>query len=88
MEIIQQLPTVENRFLKFPQITIKETEALVTEIYNIKNEIERLSYLCPKVWNSIPTELKENSSLETFKESIKLWKPLHYTVCKGCLKLS
>lgn len=33
---------------------------------------ESLSYLCLKMWKSIPTELKQKPSLKTFKESIKL----------------
>ena len=30
------------------------------------------------MWNIIPTELKKGSFLKTFKESIKLWRPLHW----------
>ena len=45
--------------------------------------IENLSYLGPKIWNSIPTELKQESSLKNVKESIKLWKSLHCP-CRLC----
>ena len=44
---------------------------------------ESLSYLGPKMWNSISTELKLESSLRTFKEPIKLWKPL-LCPCRLC----
>lgn len=32
----------------------------------------------PKICNIISTELKQESALKTFKESIKLWRPLHW----------
>ena len=53
---------------------------------------ESLSYLGPNIWDSIPTEFKQESSLKHFKqesflkhfkESMKLWKPLHCP-CKLC----
>ena len=36
---------------------------------------ESISFLCPKIWNMLPDKLKNASSLEVFKASIKSWKP-------------
>ena len=40
-------------------------------------------FVGPKIWNSMPTELKQEFSLKTFRESIKFWKPLHCS-CRLC----
>ena len=34
-----------------------------------------MSYLGPKIWDLVPKELKELSSLSAFKKAIKKWKP-------------
>ena len=36
---------------------------------------ESLSYLAPKIWDLVPKELKDLSSLGAFKKIIKKWKP-------------
>ena len=36
---------------------------------------ESISYLGPKIWDIIPTELKENRSLNSFKKSVRKWVP-------------
>ena len=36
---------------------------------------ESISFLGPKIWNMLPDKLKNASSLEVFKASIKSWKP-------------
>ena len=35
---------------------------------------ESISFLGPKIWNMLPDKLKNASSLEVFKASIKSWK--------------
>ena len=35
---------------------------------------ESLSYVGPKIWDLVPKELKELSSLNAFKKTIKKWK--------------
>ena len=34
------------------------------------------SYLRPKIWNSIPQEIKSVTTLAAFKTKIKCWKPI------------
>ena len=36
---------------------------------------ERISYLGPKISDNVPEEFKHKKSLNTFKESIKMWVP-------------
>ena len=54
-------------------------------LFTIKNihGSESLSHLDPKKRNNLSTELKQESYLKTFKEPIKLWKPLH-CLCRLC----
>ena len=42
---------------------------------------ESLSYLGPKIWDLVRTELKELSSIGAFKKAIKKWKPQN-CLCK------
>ena len=37
--------------------------------------IESIKYLGPKVWESIPANIKEKDRIERFKSGIKIWKP-------------
>ena len=36
---------------------------------------ESISYLGPKIWEIVPLELKELTSVVAFKKGIKEWKP-------------
>ena len=36
---------------------------------------ESVSYLGPKIWDLVPTEIKESESLNGFKFKIKRWVP-------------
>ena len=50
-----------------------------------KNETygkQSLSYLVPKIWNSIPQEIKNVTTLAAFKTKIKHWKPI--CSCRIC----
>ena len=44
---------------------------------------ETLRSLCPKVWNIIPPDIKNVTSLETFKALIKSWIPIECP-CRLC----
>ena len=46
---------------------------------------ESLSYLGPTLWDLVPKELKELSSLSAFKKAIKKWKPQNCS-CRLCKK--
>ena len=45
----------------------------ISTVYHVSKS---LSYISPKILKSIPTESKQKSSLNVFKESVKLYQPL------------
>ena len=44
---------------------------------------ESISYLGPKIWNIVPLELKQLTSLNAFKKGIKKWQPKNCP-CRLC----
>ena len=42
------------------------------------NGQETISYLGPKIWNMVPDEMEQKSSLFAFKRNIKQWVPDNY----------
>ena len=51
------------------------------------NGLETTSYLGPKIWNMVPAEMKQKSSLSSFKREIKKWIPENcpWRICKKYL---
>ena len=51
------------------------------------NGQETISYLGPKIWNMVPEEMKQKSSLFAFKREIKQWVPKNCPcrICKNYL---
>ena len=45
--------------------------------------IESIRYLDPKIWESIPANVKEVDTIERFNSGIKKWKP-HSCPCRLC----
>ena len=37
--------------------------------------LDSVSYLAPKIWNLVPNEIKRCKTLNSFRHSIKNWKP-------------
>ena len=52
------------------------------QVHSIFHGTESVSYLGPKIWDIVPEEFKYKKSLNSFKESIKIWVP---TNCRGRL---
>ena len=44
-------------------------------INSVSYGTETISYLGPKIWALVPTDLKSVKTLPEFKRKIKLWKP-------------
>ena len=59
--------------------TIFESHRIQTQRYGI----ESLTYLGPKIWSQVPSEIKESHSLAIFKNKIKNWRP-KLCPCKLC----
>ena len=45
------------------------------KIKTVRHGTETITYLDPKIWSIIPDEIREFSSVETFRQKTKLWKP-------------
>ena len=60
-----------------------------TDFYNYHNPksvrfgTETLRTLGPKIWNIIPTEIKNISSLSSFKDKVRKWIPVNCP-CRLC----
>ena len=52
-------------------------------VQTVRYGIETASFVGPRIWNSIPKEIKESASLEIFKSKIKSWTPKNCP-CKLC----
>ena len=55
-------------------------------INTVYHGTESISNLGPKIWDLVPSNLKEISELDKFKKFIKQWKPEDrlYRLCKAC----
>ena len=49
----------------------------------VLQDTESLSHLGPKIWELVPSDMKNLSSLTGFKKAIKQWKP-HVCPCRLC----
>ena len=77
----------------FIEIFARETEShynlrrcndfRVPSIRTVYHGSESISFLGPKIWNILPDEIKQQTSLNSFKKSIKKWK-LHGCPCRLC----
>ena len=50
----------------------------------VNHGLESLSYIGEKLWDSVPSHMKEIDSINEFKHVIKTWKPdlCSYRLCK------
>ena len=53
------------------------------QVHPVYHGTESLSFLCPKIWDLVPLELKQLESLEVFKLKIQKWIPFECP-CKLC----
>ena len=65
------------------------SEASYFKRENVKSThygIQSVQHLGPKIWNIVPQNIKESSSLNEFKSLIKFWKPdtCPCRLCKNC----
>ena len=52
-------------------------------VKTVNNGMESISYLAPKIWEQVPDEIKNSSSLNIFKAKIKTWIP-NSCPCRLC----
>ena len=59
------------------------SQFLVDPLHSVFNGSESASYLGAKIWEEIPTDIKNKDSLIGFKKEIKKWKSLNCS-CRIC----
>ena len=70
-------PTIMNEIFQLKD-NIKYNSRFPLKTHNVNtvhNGTETLTFLGPRIWAIVPTELKTISTLREFKTKIKLWKP-------------
>ena len=53
------------------------------DVKSILSGTETISYLGPKIWEQVPNEIKNSSSINNFKNKIKDWIP-NERPCRLC----
>ena len=56
------------------------SEPLVISVFN---GTDTISYLCQRIWDLVPLEMKQKESLTAFKKTIKTWYQ-HNSPCRLC----
>lgn len=59
------------------------TDFLTPQANSVYCGTESISYLGPRIWDIVPEEIKQKNSLNSFKESIKMWVPTNCP-CRLC----
>ena len=60
-----------------------QTDFLRNTVNTTKFGLNSLRHFASKVWNMIPIEIKNSSTVEMFKSKISKWEPIDYD-CKLC----
>ena len=63
------------------QFPLELKMSFCNSVYHGKNSIR---YFGPQIWNSVPFEIRNASTLEDFTGKIKYWKPEEYP-CRLCM---
>ena len=81
-EIMKEVFEIQNPAYNFrSEATHFKRENVKTTHYGIQS----VRYLGPKIWDMVPNNIKNCSSLNKFKNSIKSWKP-NECPCRLCKK--
>ena len=81
-EIMKKVFEIQNPAYNF------RSEAIHFKRENVKTThygIQLVRYLGPKIWDMVPNNIKNRSSLHKFENSIKSWKP-NECPCRLCKK--
>ena len=81
-------PTVVSELFSFSNVNYNlrsGSQFTQPSVKTVWNGLETISYLGPKVWNMVPTEIKQKPSLPAFKREIKKWIPKNCP-CRICKK--
>ena len=59
------------------------SDFITPQVNSVYHGTESITYLGPKIWDMVPDSIKEKISLNSFKESVKLWVPINCP-CRLC----
>ena len=61
-----------------------QTDFAIPQVKSINRGLEKIRFLGPKIWESLPNDLKNKELVDSFKTAIKRWKPesCPYCLCK------
>ena len=74
--------------VEVPYALRNELKLKSTKIHSVRYGIQTVSFVFARVWNSLPSDLKECKSLKHFKSEIKNWIPENcpFKLCKTYLQ--
>ena len=52
-----------------------QTDFVIPQVKSVNHGLESVRCLGPKIWESLPNDLKNKESADGFKTAIKRWKP-------------
>ena len=52
-----------------------QTDFVIPQVKSVNHGSESIRFLGPKIWESLPNDLKNKESVDSFKTAIKRWKP-------------
>ena len=55
---------------------------MIPTVKSVNYGLESIRFLGPKIWETLPNNLKNKEPIESFKTAIKEWKP---ESCPSCL---
>ena len=72
-------PQIEKEIFQFKDALScqlrKQTNFLIPYVHSAFNCTGSIKFLKPKIWKSLPREIKQLKNLEEIKKAIKQWKP-------------
>ena len=71
-------------FLKLTVINTRNAPSFSSKnIKTVRCGLQTISYMAPIIWNLVPKEMKQVTTLNEFKTKIKIWK-LQKCPCRLC----
>ena len=71
-EIMQEFFQIKNQGHYFLR---NQRDFVIPTVKSVNYVLESIKFLGPKIWESLPNNLKNKESIESFKMAIKGWKP-------------
>ena len=84
-------PELMNDVFKKRNVTYDFRKYSTSETRNIKSVYcgsETICFLSPKIWEHLPSNIKDSENLNIFKSNIKYWKPENCPCCLCRLDIS